>query len=489
MRRYFRLQLKICGNTVYLSMASHTLPHTSATMSRREFEQLVRSPRSFDYVQSVYINTLEGKYRVTEDGAGKSYDDPLGNSVISELLTWKFDLERRVRVRLGIEGAYQPQLATDPDGGIPQPTCVWAHPRTRVILGLDQRMMPPEIIGSMHSVPVVDRTHTVQFVTDKLKTDHPLPDFSVPEERSFETLMLERGEELWRWIEDENRPAVIWWSGGIDSTGVLVAMLRTHTVDRMKTVKIGLNQRSIDEYPDFYENVVKKLPTVWVSHNDGREVDLTSLHISGEIGDQLFGSDMIRACFGNGGRDFIGREFFLGNLRNPWRDTMSPFVQAHIDRNEWPAEFYGQIMDIYERLCAAAPIEIRSVFDFWWWSNFNLKYTHVANRIQLGTTQTATAVKRIKAFYDTDYFQKWSVANHDLKIEDSWKSYKKPLKRFVFDWNKDKEWFQNKTKVQSLSMYQDARNLIMDTRYQRFGLEAKEALLETYFGEANGNDS
>jgi hypothetical protein len=349
--------------------------------------------------------------------------------------------------------------------------------------------MPPEIIGNMHSVPVVDRTNTIRFVTDKIKTDHPLPDFSVPETRSFETLMLERGEELWRWIEDENRPAVVWWSGGIDSTGLLIAMLRTSTIDRMKALKIGLNQRSIDEYPDFYSNVVKKLPTIWVSHNDGREIDLTSLHISGEIGDQLFGSDMIRACFGNGGRNFIGREFFADNLRNPWRDTMSPFVQAHIDHNGWPAEFHGQLMDVYEQLCAAAPIEINSVFDFWWWSNFNLKYTHVANRIQLGTTQTATAVKRIKAFYDTDYFQKWSVANHDQKIEDTWKSYKKPLKQFIFDWNKDKEWFKNKTKVESLRMYQDARNLIMDTNYQRFGLDDREALLETYFGGTNGTNS
>jgi len=469
---------------VRISVHSSTLKNAGVKLSYREFEQLVRSPRLFDYVDRVYINQKNNKYIVVEDDVKTMYSNPSDNPIISELFTYKREFEDRVKQWMRTKGI--PYVAVGEEAPKPQaepkPECIWLVPRIRVALGLDTHPKPPELLGYMHGCPIVDRSEKVSFGTSKLITDRPFPDFSVPERRGIGKLMLDRAEYLWQWIENQGRLGIIWWSGGIDSTALLVAMIRTSTPDRMRLVKVGLNQRSIAEYPSFFDKYVKKLPFIFVSHNDGQQIDLTSVHITGEIGDQIFGSDYLQACFNGGGRNFIGKKHFDGNIDAPWQDVMSLFVRDQLKERDLPASYKAPMMETYEKLNTGSPIEINSLFDFWWWSNFNLKYTHVANRLQLNTSDIPTASKRVKAFFDTEEFQRWSIANHDKKIKNTWKSYKYPLKRFVYNFNKDIDWFKHKTKVQSLRMGSPPGHLLMDSSYRMFTIVDKENLINTYFG-------
>jgi len=484
----FKLTLFIEHHRVRITIHSKTLRHAGFTISRREFEQLVRKPRLFDYVDSVHINQKNNKYVVVEDGIKTSYNTVADSTIVSELITYKSDLETRSKMWMRNKGI--PYVSKGESCTVskdtPAPNCIWLMPRIRVVLGLDKHIKPPELIGNMHGCPVVDRTGMVDFGTSKIITDHPMPDFSIIEKNRLGYLMLERAEDLWQWIEDEGRLGIIWWSGGIDSTALLVAMLRTSTPDRMRLIKVGMNQRSIEEYPSFFEKYVKNLPYMFVSHNDGMQIDLNALHITGEIGDQIFGSDYLRACFGGGGRDFPGKEHFVGNIKAPWQDVMSLFVKDQLKVKDLPATYHSQVMDTYELLNTKAPLEIKTLFDFWWWSNFNLKYTHVSNRLQVNSPDAVTASKRVKSFFDSDEFQRWSVSNHDKKIGDTWKSYKTPLKRFVYKFNKDQDWFDNKTKVQSLRMGANPQFLLMDSNYKRFGISDKQKLITTYFGGKDG---
>ncbi len=483
-----KLTLFIENHRVRVTVHSKTLRNAGFTVARREFEQIVRKPRLFDYVESVYINQKSNKYVVVEDGVKTVYSSVADSSIVSELVTYKRDFEDRSKLWMrgrGISYVAKGETVV-PSSETPAPTCMWLMPRIRVVLGLDDRIQPPELIGNMHGCPVVDRTGVVNFGTNKIKTDHPMPDFNVKEDRRLGSLMLERAEDLWQWIENEGRLGIIWWSGGIDSTALLVAMIKTSTPDRMRLVKVGMNQRSIEEYPSFFEKYIKKMPYMFVSHNDGMQIDLSALHITGEIGDQIFGSDYLRACFGGGGRDFPGKEHFVGNINSPWQDVISLFVRDQLIEKRLPTDYQSKIMDTYELLNTKAPLDIKTLFDFWWWSNFNLKYTHVSNRLQVNSPDAAVASKRVKAFFDSDTFQRWSVCNHDKKIGETWKSYKTPLKRFVYKFNKDKDWFENKTKVQSLRMGANPQFLLMDSKYQRFGIADRKKIIETYFGGDDG---
>lgn len=480
----FKLTLHIEYNRIRVTVNSNNLKHTGFHISRRDFEQVVRRPRLFDYVDSVYINQKRNKYVVVEDGVKTVYAGIADSALISELVTYKNDFENRIKSWMQSNGIsfVSKDLVNNASIHTPTSTCMWLIPRARVMLGLDRHIKPPELIGNMHGCPVVDRTGMVKFGTSKLVTDHPMPDFNEIESNTLGYLMVERAEELWQWIEDEGRLGIIWWSGGIDSTALLVAMFKTATPDRMRLIKIGLNERSIEEYPSFFENYIKKIPYTFISHNDGMQIDLTSLHITGEIGDQIFGSDYLRACFGGGGRDFPGKEHFMGNINAPWQDVMSKFVTDQLISKNLPTEYHAELMGIYELLNTKAPLPINTLFDFWWWSNFNLKYTHVSNRLQLNSPDALVASKRVKSFFDSDKFQRWSVSNHDKKIGDTWKSYKLPLKRFVYKFNKDKQWYDNKTKVQSLRMGANPQFILMDSNFKRFGVADKEILISKYFG-------
>jgi len=56
----------------------------------------------------------------------------------------------------------------------------------------------------------------------------------------------------------------------------------------------------------------------------------------------------------------------------------------------------------------------------------------------------------------------------------------------VYKFNKDQDWFDNKTKVQSLRMGANPQFLLMDSNYKRFGISDKQKLITTYFGGKDG---
>ena len=71
------------------------------------------------------------------------------------------------------------------------------------------------------------------------------------ETRSFGEICLDVAQKI---AAHTSRPLAVFWSGGIDSTSVLVAMMQTVDTDRLFVV---CNQASIDEFPSFYEHKIK----------------------------------------------------------------------------------------------------------------------------------------------------------------------------------------------------------------------------------------
>lgn len=88
---------------------------------------------------------------------------------------------------------------------------------------------------------------------------------------------------------DASKPIVVLWSGGVDSTTIICALLKNGA----KNVKVLCSKDSIEEYPWFFENVVKKLPHT-VSDKvptDMRTIPSSAI-VTGWCADQLFGSNV-----------------------------------------------------------------------------------------------------------------------------------------------------------------------------------------------------
>ncbi|MFZ2886347.1 MAG: hypothetical protein WA021_00835, partial [Minisyncoccia bacterium] len=114
-------------------------------------------------------------------------------------------------------------------------------------------------------------------------------------------------------------------------------------------------------------------------------------------------------------------------------------------------------VELFERLAEAAPIPIDTNMAFLWWANFALKWQACYYFILLFVpTRDVHKISRehlaihFISFFNTDEFQLWSMNNLDKRIKDTWKSYKWVLKDIIYDYTKDAEYRDHKTKKGSL---------------------------------------
>ena len=81
-----------------------------------------------------------------------------------------------------------------------------------------------------------------------------------------------------------------------------------------------------------------------------------------------------------------------------------------------------------------SPVDIKTIFDLFWWCNFCFKWQDVDSRMIFTFSETSQWGSTI-SFFNTDDFQKWSIVNHDVKHGGTWKTYKQPAKDYINKYN------------------------------------------------------
>jgi hypothetical protein len=291
------------------------------------------------------------------------------------------------------------------------------------------------------SVVFVDRTETIAI---PVHVQSLFPVFR-KSNREFEDICNERAVELLARADSLGVKMYVMFSGGIDSTLVLVSLLKHATEAQKKNITVLLSEESIIENPNFYrDHIYGKLHT----ESSGMFGDLLGgkhLLVSGELNDQLFGSDMVGKFILRFGAPAIHESYS--------RDKFSTFFQEKLNDMKATA-FY---LDLFETLKSAAPIPIVTNHDYLWWINFSLKWQAVFMRVL--SYASARNVVHITPdylntlyvpFFCTDEFQIWSLNNLDKRIKDSWSSYKWVCKDIIYDYTKDADYRDNKIKRGSL---------------------------------------
>jgi len=297
------------------------------------------------------------------------------------------------------------------------------------------------LLGSLSSV---DRTGMLNNFNCDYEAIPAVGDFN----KSFGQICLETAEQYW----NENECLEVLWSGGIDSTSVALALLETKPTN--KTLTIVCTQTSIDEYPLFYERY-KEYCRVLTSEEffSIDNINSTATVITGDGGDQVFGANLAVLV---DEADFHKKDLTWHGLFD-WPDVFKQQqfrLQSHIC-DPWTRQEKNQLIELLEQHATACPFPVRSCFDMSWWLNFSTKMNYVAVRIpviiveKFGKDQPVLNLNKRKAFYLNDDFQRWSMANHDLKISAEGKSYKQPSKDFIFSITKDADYALNKQKEPS----------------------------------------
>lgn len=277
----------------------------------------------------------------------------------------------------------------------------------------------------------VDRSGTLDFGV-KLGVLDPIPAVDPDFNLDFAALMCRRARE----IILMDQPVTVMWSGGLDSTGALSALLDAGITDDQ--LHVVLTSNSIVEYPDFYHRFVQRLPNVTMMPPSLlKATKPVGLTVTGELGDQTFGSIIVRRYLPD----------YAQTLTRHWHD--------HVPHD---------LIEVYEPFVAAAPFEIRCIYDFLWWFNFSCKWQHVVMRVAQAADSVLDYMNDVVHFYRIDYFQQWSMNEHNhrtLKTGRTYNSYKLALRKYIEQFTGDSDYANYKQKIGSLPLKFNSRYLMV----------------------------
>jgi len=302
-------------------------------------------------------------------------------------------------------------------------------------------------LGKMVNCPVpIDRTnHLNKFH----KNFAPIPtDFS--DAQSWEYCCYTRAEQLW----NIGKPITLFWSGGIDSTVAFLTLRDTMAIT--DTLHIRYTQESIDEFPNLYEDI-KMFSSPIPSNNffDLSALDPDHVFVTGECGDQVFGSDVL--------------EKHADELNETWDSVLNWDILWPSNKiNKQPDENIRlKMYEVIEKHIDRCPIKLENVFDLLWWINFSIKWEYVNRRIFVLFYKNINLHKNY-SFFNTQDFQKWSLANHSIKHKNTWMTYKQPAKDFIKTVTGDIEYQRSKLKEASLQKLMND-----DLREARWGVSTE----------------
>jgi hypothetical protein len=261
----------------------------------------------------------------------------------------------------------------------------------------------------------------------------------------FDAIADATGETILRESVSTGRCIQVLWSGGIDSTVALIALSKSATTHALRArIRVICSVHSVREYPWFFSNhVAGVFPVSMVTQPIGEALDDTCLIVTGEHGDQLFGSVKLESLVDT------------GDAALPYRSFVQPILARQFGNEERAAVITDYLAPQIEQ----CPTPLETVFDYLWWVNFSLKWQHVSLRIPVfrGRRPWRTYFA-LRHFFRRAPFQRWALRHPEIRRIENWRQYKLPAKEYIYAFTKDADYYENKVKEPSL------KHVLVDSR-------------------------
>lgn len=326
--------------------------------------------------------------------------------------------------------------------------------------------------------PLIDRTGTLNNALN-LKILYPMPALDCSFTMSLEQVIESRCKEL---LNTHQRLHLL-WSGGIDTTTMIVGFLKfAKAEDWEDRLSVHYCASSKEEHPRFFERYIRSLPQHEEIKGHLRDfVDRSRIVVTGDPADMLFGCVAMQDAFKKTLRKYsaygvgsvhepeeVANPLYLA-LEHPWRSVVPEMLRAlgvlhpgQRNENDWIHWISQQV--------AKAPIPVETVYDFYWWIGYSMKFqTDLLHLFFNQSEVTQEGIQSVEHFFLSAAWEQWCLHNHSSKMPDKlvWASHKQPLKQWIFEFDGDLDYYQNKTKVRSTHLtfgYQlgidDAYNII-----------------------------
>lgn len=304
-------------------------------------------------------------------------------------------------------------------------------------------------------VELTDRTGLLRLPIDAVAySGCQIPEVSATN-YSYKDCCNRRAKELMDISERLQKPLGIMWSGGIDSTRVLVAFLENYPLSYLKErIKIIISEESVIENPEFYRNFV--LPNFEFINSEYTPwlFDKELIIVTGELNDQLMGSDTMKAYRLHNADKFnaaFDQDHILGYVNTLIKDDKISKV----------------LVDAVVNSSIKHGVPIEQNCDWFWWYNFCFKWQGIWFRLmvisapkQWKNIDSSFPGTYLHHFFSTDYFQLWAINNRPYRTIGTWTDYKKVAKQDIFDFDGNEDYFNTKIKKGSLYTVFSQRTMV-----------------------------
>lgn len=263
--------------------------------------------------------------------------------------------------------------------------------------------------------------------------------------QDFSTVCLKTASKI---SQHTDRPLAVLWSGGIDSTTALVALLQTVPWERIVVV---CNQHSELENPGLFKKIIQPHLQV-LSVTDWQQNKDQYFTVSGDAGDTTW-AVLDHSAFEQN-----------HNFNQPWRQVLD---LSPMEGNT----------DFLEMFCSWSGRTINTVLELRAWFYLCCKWQ--SKSMVLFHDNPGLNPQNACAFYDfDDGFSIWTMNNLDKIIGDHWHQYKMPAKKFIFDFDGNTDYYTYKEKEYSVSLKfkkvwhikNNQLSFAMDQNYNAYGL-------------------
>ena len=318
-----------------------------------------------------------------------------------------------------------------------------------------------------------------------------IPDFMMPEydpdfKLTFSEVMDRRALEIKHRINKGER-FIVMWSGGMDSTAIMVSLIRNLSAEEQKSIAVNCSVHSLLENHDFYSKFIHGKFKVFdssVTRYDSLILD-DWVPITGDEGDSIFGTHMglqMYHTYDNLIRDFspdvksnllaIKNKMSDGDIHfSNYKEILIKYLAGKAQGIEFGRQLYSKIVHNIN----TQKVPVHSLHDFFWWIIFNMKYLHCAFRCSMfynNSIPVRQALDKSVNWFNGSEIQQWSMVNNNVgtKIRDSIKSYKFVQRQYIHDLTKNDWQLHFKTKLESLNnliQYGDIHPMAIDENYNK----------------------
>ena len=289
--------------------------------------------------------------------------------------------------------------------------------------------------------------------------------------KTFSDISDQRSHDMIALYND--RPWFIPWSGGLDSTVIVVSLIKNLKRSELANITVLCNRASVYESPEFFYKHILPNFAVKDYHNViNKESFGTHYIIDGNPADLLYGHPREQETMGN----YI-------NYTKPWRSQTDFLISSFRGRgfSKRTAEW---LYNIGKEHIDSANVPITSVFEFFWWQRFSHGWISCKLRNGYGVHYRDYFKTKI-GWYDNSDYQQWAIHNNfgnEMHIfRKNPNDYKGIPKLYIhdFDNNSMQLHFKTKTQSQAHNNNLDYRNVaILDNFDQLNAFDDLDQILE-----------